>query len=163
MTNYLQLITHNLQLLIMSREHPKKQQAKKLFIENGYTGKEIHDLLGISEKGISKWRMEENWDEDRELYEATPNSLLKFIIQQIKMIKESTTNEDGSMRLLNPTEVNSITTLSSSIQKLRGNVSPQVTMEVLNGFLHFLKNADFELAQKMTDYIAEYYNNYKTN
>lgn len=146
----------------MSREHPKKPQAKKLFVENGYTGKEIHELLGISEKGISKWRTDENWDEEREVYEVTPAGIIKFITQQINMIKESAYNEDGSMRLINATEVNSIATLSSSIQKLRGNVSPQVVMQVLNGFIIYLQGVDLELAKKLTDYIAEYYNNYKS-
>lgn len=147
----------------MSREHPKKPQAKKLFVENGYTGKEIHDLLGISEKGISKWRTDENWDEERAMYATTPEAIIQYLFSEINLIKDSAKDETGKRRALDTKEINALSVISTSIQKVRGNVSPQIVMQVLNGFNIYLQSVDLELAKKLTDYIAEYYNNYKSD
>jgi uncharacterized protein YjcR len=146
----------------MSREHPKKPQAKKLFVENGYTGKEIHDLLGISEKGISKWRTDENWDEERAMYATTPEAIIQYLFSEINLIKDSAKDEEGKRRALNTKEINALSVISTSIQKVRGNISPQIVMQVLNGLIIYLQHKDLELAKRLTDYIAEYYNNYKS-
>lgn len=147
----------------MSREHPKKEQARKLFVEHDYSGKAIHELLGISEKTISGWRMKENWEEEKAMNTTTPDSLIRYLFAQINMIKDNAIDEEsGKPRPLTPTEVNSLATMASSIQKIRGNVSPQIVMQVLNGYNVYLEKANLELAKANTDYISEYYNNYKS-
>lgn len=147
----------------MSREHPKKEQARKLFVEHDYSGKAISELLSISEKTISLWRSRENWEEEKAMNSTTPESLIRYLFSQINMIKDNAVDEEsGKPRPLTPTEVNSLATMASSIQKIRGNVSPQIVMQVLNGYNVYLEKVNLDLAKANTDYISEYYNNYKS-
>ena len=44
----------------------KKRLAYTLFIENGYEQKVIAEITGISEKSISAWKNDGNWEADKE-------------------------------------------------------------------------------------------------
>jgi hypothetical protein len=146
----------------MAKAHPKREQAKKLFVEHGMSAKDVSELIGVSEQSVGKWRNQDSWDEDRSFYDTTPEALIKYIYAQINMIKDSAIEEGTDKpRLLTPTEVNSITTLASSIQKLRGEINPQTVMKILNDFVVYLQIEDLDLAKSIADKVAEYYTNYK--
>lgn len=44
----------------------KKRLAYTLYVENGYEQKMISLITGISERSISKWKTENDWDADKE-------------------------------------------------------------------------------------------------
>lgn len=49
----------------MATKEKEKAQAKMLFIELGKSQKDIANMLGVSEKTISRWVTDEKWNSER--------------------------------------------------------------------------------------------------
>ena len=65
----------------------KRATAQALYLK-GMSQKEIHDIIGISEQTISKWRNLFNWDDIKELNTITRSSLLKQSYIQLAAVNK---------------------------------------------------------------------------
>lgn len=137
----------------MSREHPKKKQAYKLFVEQGLDAREIHEMLGISENTISKWRGKENWDKQRAIRQLSPDKLISHYYEQSEKIVRKAKEEE---RALSASEADALNKLASAIQKLDKKVDSSISMSVLRNFNNWLVQINPEAAKTLIEFQTYY-------
>ena len=64
----------------------KKLDAKSLFCK-GLSFQSISTIIGISTDTLKNWSKEQNWEEEKELYNITPNSLRKMVLELVRDMK----------------------------------------------------------------------------
>ena len=142
----------------MATEEKKDLKAvvKSKFISTTLSGKEIAALFSISEKTISKWRKEGNWDALREAYNTQPELLIQTYMRAQAAINEKVAEDK---RAHTPAELDSLSKLSRMVKDLRNTHTPQVCMEVMNSFSNYLAQVDLDMAQAVTPHTLNYVQN----
>lgn len=114
-----------------------KEQAEQLFME-GMTGREIAEILSISEQTISKWRTEEDWDNHRKTLELTPVKLKQQLLDEAGRIvrgEKPTFNSDALSKIM------------AAIDRLDKSLNPRTIMGSLMLFNEWMsKNAPEQAA-----------------
>lgn len=66
----------------------KKHRARALFVKSSLTQKEIASQVGITEKTMSKWTNEGNWQQERDSQSITKTQLLQESMQQLQRLNQ---------------------------------------------------------------------------
>jgi transposase len=125
--------------------------ARKLFIDGGYTQKEIAEYLAVSEVTISKWRGAYKWDVERNRNQVSPTRLMATLYSQIQKILDAL----GENPMDTKTSMQ-IKVISSTIRELDKKIDPVVVIDVFKGFTNWLKTVDLEKAKLIVDPMREY-------
>lgn len=127
----------------MAKKDKQRATAEDLFIEQGWTCKAISELLEVSEKTLSKWRTEDQWDDRRAENLAAPHKIRQIILRELKNIaegQESKVNADA------------ISKLSRTLELLSDRVSVQVVISVLKEFDNWMVDEDPSKASEFTEF-----------
>lgn len=128
----------------MAKQHPKKALAALLYINQELSGKEVAEIIDVSENTVSKWNKEEHWDRQRSAMRTTPEKLvLRYYKQSDKIIDVA----EEEQRALTTAEVDALAKLAASISKIDKTVSENIVMSVLRNYNNWLLLIDPDTAK----------------
>jgi transposase len=149
----------------------EREYAKILYVSERITFKEIAERTGTTEKTISKWATADNWDKLRKSLLSTRQSQLVHAYNQLEAINEDIANrpqlpnEKGELKprkervgIPTSTEADTMSKLSSNINKLETEVNLGEYVEVSRKLLTFIQGIDLSDAKKFKNYIDEFIN-----
>jgi len=149
----------------------EREYARILYVSERITFKEIAERTGTTEKTISKWATADNWDKLRKSLLSTRQSQLVHAYNQLEAINEDIANrpqlpdEDGNKKprkervgIPTSTEADTMSKLSSNINKLETEVNLGEYVEVSRKLLTFIQGIDLSDAKKFKNYIDEFIN-----
>lgn len=121
--------------------------AEDMYIRQGKTGREIADLLDISEQTITAWKKgregEKSWDDRKRDAQLTPVKLKETLMIEAQNIATgvgSGINADQLSKVM------------KAINDLDKTVNPRVVMAVFQGFDNYMAETNPEKAVEFTDY-----------
>lgn len=136
----------------------KKQEqeyARILYVSERLTQKDIAERTGVTEKTITKWIANENWDKLRKSLLTTRQSQLVHWYNQLEAINIAI-EERGNI----PTnsEADTMSKITSNIQKLEVEISLGEYVQVTKKLLEFIQTVDLDAAKMLTKYADEFIN-----
>lgn len=130
----------------------KKDLAKKLFLQDAYTQKEIAQKVDVSEQTMSKWVREEEWESMRKSLTTTKAEQLAFLYDILaKMTAEGKKALADDDPKTNP-DYDGISKISKAIERLEKETNVGEMMQTGMLFLKFLKTEDIDLAKQFNHY-----------
>ena len=117
----------------------KKRLAYTLFVENGFEQKVISEITGISEKSISVWKKEGNWEEDRAEEKMGFEQQRKRIKRQINKILDHVDKRPEPENVPNSKESDNINKLADTAKKLQTELSFAHKSETGKQFISFIQ------------------------
>jgi DNA-binding XRE family transcriptional regulator len=133
----------------------KKEWAQLLFLQSEITQKEIAAKVKVSEKTISKWSKENNWDVLRKSMLTTKTEILRNLYAILDKINNKLKSEDsiGDTKIADmfvkytaaiknletETSVGQISEVARMFVNWLQGVDPQFALSVLNHFDMFIK------------------------
>lgn len=130
----------------------KKDLAKKLFVMDAYSQKEIAAKVGVSEQTMVKWVKEEQWDSLRKSLTTTKSEQLAFLYDILaKMTAEGKKALEDDDPDTNP-DADGIVKISKAIQHLEKETNIGEMLQTGMLFLKFMKNEDLTLAKQFNHY-----------
>ncbi|MBL0144922.1 MAG: hypothetical protein IPP48_03345 [Chitinophagaceae bacterium] len=131
----------------------KKDYAWLLFKEGVLTQKAIAEKVGTSEKTITKWKEDDNWEtKRRSLYNTRED-----ILVDMYLIFENTKNqvkEKGGVA--NSKDGDAILKLSQAIKNLETETSVGQVFEVCKGLIQHVQKIDIDKAKEIIDYVDSF-------
>ena len=134
----------------------KKDWAKLLFINESLTQKEIAIKVEVTEKTISKWVHDDNWEQLRSSLIITKEQELRRIYMQINELNTHIFSREEGLRFANSKEADTLNKLAATARSLETDTSIAETIEVFNQFLNFVKKDDLLKAQELTKWCDEF-------
>lgn len=121
--------------------------AEDMYIRQGKTGREIADLLDISEQTISGWKKgregEKTWDDRKRDAQLTPVKLKETLMTEAQNIATGVGSKINADQL---------SKVMKAINDLDKTVNPRVVMAVFQGFDNYMAEINPEKAVEFTDY-----------
>jgi predicted DNA-binding protein YlxM (UPF0122 family) len=133
----------------------EREYAKMLYVNERITYKEIASRVAVTEKTVSKWATDDNWDKLRKSLLTTKQSQLVHWYNQLEAINEAIA-ERGNI----PTnaEADTMSKITSNIQRLETETGIGEYVEVSRKLLTFIQGIDLSEAKKFKNYIDEFIN-----
>lgn len=126
-------------VLTKDERERKKMLAYTLYVENGYEQKVISNITGISERSISKWKLEDDWEADREEarmgFEKQRRRLRKTIDTLLSHIEE----RDAPLDVPDSKESDTINKLADAAKKLQTELSFAHKSEAGKQFITYIQ------------------------
>lgn len=121
--------------------------AEDFYIRLAMQGKEIAELLGVSEQTVSKWKKgrdgEKNWDDRKTEMQLTPIKVKEILLKEaMKLAKGETTNIDADR----------LSKVVASIEKLDRKINVRIVMDVFREFDNWLAEVEPKMAVSFTHY-----------
>jgi transposase len=121
----------------MKDKRKAKETAKQIFLDGKQTSKEIAQLVGVSERTLSKWVTEEKWREDRANRNVTPRELEADVVQIISaLIEERKGCDDPKRRVAIADEISKYNKLMETLRK-ETRIALHVYVNVLDELMGF--------------------------
>jgi len=96
----------------------------------GFTQKNIAELLHVTEKTVSKWRADDNWDTKAKLHNIRPAEIKEMILEYLLAIKNGETP---------PYKADDLSKIAAAFDRLNDKRKKAVyTMESFDGFSAFM-------------------------
>lgn len=127
----------------------KRDLAKMLFIYENLTQKEIAERVGASEKSLSKWQLEGNWESLKVSITITKEEQLKSLYRQLAELNKAISEREGK-RFATASEADVISKLSNAIDKMESDIGVSDIVSVGKKFLTWLRRYDLTRAQEIT-------------
>lgn len=119
----------------------KKRLAYTLFVENGFEQKVIAGITGISEKSISKWKADGNWDADKEEARMGFEQQRRRIRKQIDRMLDIIEEREAPDNVPNSKESDTINKLADAAKKLQTELSFAHKAEAGKQFIQYIQQA----------------------
>lgn len=135
----------------------KKQEkdfAKTLFVNEKLSQKEIAERVGVVEKTISKWIKEGEWEKLRRSMIIVKDEQLSDLYEKLSTLNQYI--KENQANIVTNKDVDSISKLTSSIQRLEIETSIGETIDVAKNIIEFVRPLDLDFAKKMTSYFDVY-------
>lgn len=126
----------------------KKDWAKLLFLKEQLTQKEIASKVDVSEKTISKWVRDENWQQLRASITITKEESLRRFYMQVNEINDMISSREPGKRFPDSKETDTLVKLTATIKNLETDASVADVIEVFKRFLNFIRPISLEKAQE---------------
>jgi transposase len=117
----------------------KKRLAYTLYVENGFEQKVIASITGISEKSISKWKQDYNWEADKEEARMGFEQQRRRIRKQIDRIIDISEKRPYPNNVLDSKESYRVNILSDSAKKLQTELSFAHKAESGKQFIQYIQ------------------------
>jgi transcriptional regulator with XRE-family HTH domain len=134
----------------------KKEWAKTLYTLERLLQKEIAKKTGVSEKSISKWAIEGNWEKLRANLTITKEQQLARLYEQLNELTTFIQLKTEGARYANSKEADTIVKLTSAIKSLETESGISETVSVFMNFISHLKKLDLAKAQEIATLQDEY-------
>lgn len=143
------MLKFRLNFKAMAKDYTRLKGIAKEFFLAGKEGKEISELVGISENTISKWRNEgaTTWDQEREALEMTPTRI------RLKLLQEAKNLSEGEVSTIPAKQLNEIMKIITALEK---KLSVQVVAEVLMEFDRWYSKINPKKAPELCDAHREF-------
>ena len=132
----------------LSRQQ-KKEWAKILYLKEQITQKEIAEKVSITEKTISKWVNEEDWERLKASIIISKEESLRRIYMQINEINAAIELRPVGERYANTKEADILTKLSATARNLEIDLSVDDVIEVFMRFINWLRPVNLDDAKKI--------------
>jgi transcriptional regulator with XRE-family HTH domain len=140
----------------------KKEWTKLMFLKDNKTQREISDITGVSEKTISKWKKEENWDRLRSSIIISKAEELRRIYQQINELNTKIEKRPDGDRYANSKEADTLSKLAATAKNLESDLSVVDIIDAFIGFQDWLREVNLELAKAIIE-LQDRYIKHKLN
>jgi uncharacterized protein YjcR len=129
----------------------KKEWAQQLFCEGNITQKAIADKVGVSEKTITKWVKDENWERLRKSLLISKQEQLSHMYEQLSEINAAIRKKAAGERYANSKEADIMAKITASIEQLEEETNITDVFEVGKRFITFLQSHDFQKSKEVVD------------
>ena len=130
--------------------------AAALYLDGGYTIKDIAATLGYSERSVEGWSVKHEWKERKQVLQVSPIRIKKRLLESIEAILDDV---DANDRALTSKEADTIKKLTSSIEDLEKKNTPGVVMNVFTEFNQFAKHIDLDTTKKCIELQKQFIKN----
>jgi transcriptional regulator with XRE-family HTH domain len=134
---------------IMTREE-KKEWAKLIFLRENLTQKEISQKVGATEKTISKWVNEGNWDKHKASIIITKEEELRRMYDQLKAMNDAICLREQGQRFATSKEADVLSKLSTTIKNMETDIALADVIEVSKRLINWVRKVDYEKAKELT-------------
>jgi hypothetical protein len=117
----------------------KKRLAYTLFVENGFEQKVISEITGISEKSISKWKLEGDWEADKAEARMGFEPQRKRIRKQFDALLNIIDSRPHPDNVPNSKEADILNKLADAVKKLQTELSFQHKAEAGKQFIQYVQ------------------------
>lgn len=129
----------------------KKEWAQHLYCQNEMTQKAIAEKVGVSEKTLSKWVNEENWERLRKSLLISKQEQLAMLYDQVDEINKFIRLKKAGERFADSKEADILSKLTKSIEQMEEETNITDVVEVCKRFITFLQKHDFEKSKEVVD------------
>ena len=137
----------------MEKNDNKRQIARTLFVQGGMTQKEIASKLEVTEQTISRWAKKDHWDELKKNLMSGKQEILRSLYTELQKL-QTIIEENGGVADSKKADIRR--KLITDIRQLETRFSVSQTVQVGMDFCEFLKEIDFELAGKISQYFQAF-------
>lgn len=142
----------------MNRQE-KKDWAKLLYLKDNLTQKEISQKVGVTEKTLSKWVNEENWEKLKVSIIITKEEQLGRLYDQLSALNTMIVSREEGKRFADSKEADILAKLSVTIKNMESDIALTDVIEVSKRIVNWIRKVDFEKAKELTvifdNYIRE--------
>ena len=117
----------------------KKRLAYTLYVENGFEQKVIAGITGISEKSISLWKVNGNWEADKQEARMGFEQQRRRIRKQIDTLLDQIEKRDSPFNVPNSKESDTINKLADAAKKLQTELSFAHKAEAGKQFIQYIQ------------------------
>lgn len=140
----------------MAKQSDKKQKARTLFLTGEYAQKEIASICGVSEKTITEWKKEDNWEDHKMSLLTTRENELRRLYRMLQNINDFIEEKAADKIPINSKEADSVLKLTAAIQKLEVETSIAEKVEVGTEFIRMVRQENADLAKEITHWFDIY-------
>jgi len=131
----------------------KKDWAQTLYLQGDMSQKDIAVKVNVSEKTISKWVNESDWDKLRKSLLATKPAILRRLYDHLDRLNTAIEKDN---RLANSKEADAMHKITASIRNLETETSTGEIADVGRKFIQFVQKENWADAQKLTEYFDSF-------
>ena len=117
----------------------KKRLAYTLFVDNGFEQKVISEITGISERSISKWKVEGKWEDDKEEAQMDFQKQRKRIRRHIDTMLTAIEKRDPPNNIPTSSEGDTLNKLADAVRKLQTELSYSHRVEAGKQFIKYIQ------------------------
>jgi predicted transcriptional regulator len=138
-----------------------KDAAKLLYME-GTTQTRIAELLKVTEKTVSQWKISGRWAEQREnlaMYEQTSIEMMhRLIHHQMKIIDQKITDqeESGELEAISTKDIDALTKAFACVRNTQITWSAYV--KTVRELLDYLHSRNLELSKQLLPFADDFLN-----
>lgn len=133
----------------------KKDYARMLFLKDNLSQSEIAARVGTSAQTITKWKADGNWESLKANFVISRQETLSRTYAQINQIfselEEINDKGEHITKSISASKADTLCKLSAAAKGLETELSISVFIDVFIKFGGWLREADFNLAKKMTE------------
>lgn len=137
----------------------KKEWAQQLYTTGRLTQQEIADKINVHRVTVCNWVRDGNWDKMRASFTITKDEILANWYLQITEINNIITSREPGKRVATPKEADTLTKLSSSINKLEGDSGVAEAISISKKMLAYVRQIDPGKAAELSYYFDMYIKN----
>jgi len=131
------------------RNKDKRDWAKTLYLSENLTQKEIAGRVGVTEKTMSRWVNDGNWEHLKSSIIMTKSEELKRIYQQLNELNSFILTKTTGQRFASSKEADTISKLASAARSLETEIAIADVIEVFKRFTEWIRKHDFEKAKEI--------------
>lgn len=134
----------------------KREYAKYLYLKRGLPQKEIAARTGVSENTISRWKIDDKWEDMKTVQIMTKEEELRRLYAQLRATNDLIESKGG---VPNSKEADIINKITASIRQLQTDTGIAETIDVATTMIDFFKPLDLEKAKELTtlfDYFIQH-------
>lgn len=137
----------------------KKEWAQQLYCENQLSQKAIADKVDVSEKTLSKWVNDGNWDTLRKNLLVSRQEQLSRLLEQLDELTAKIREKPTGSRYASTAEADTIKKLTASIKDLMEETNLSDVFEVGKKFIQFMQQVDFEKSKEAASWYDAFIKN----
>lgn len=134
----------------------KKEWAKLLYTKEQMSQKDIAEKVGVTPQTVNRWVKRENWDKLRISLSVTREEQLSHLYSHLSEINASIATRPEGERFPNAKEADTITKLSTSIDKLERESGVGEVISAFSQFTKWLRERNLEEAQSIAPLLDDY-------
>lgn len=127
-----------------------RRWALTMYLNENRTQAEIAEACGVSRQTIIRWSKADKWDEHKVSLTMTREEQIKNLQRQIAEINNGILDREAGKRFATPKEADTITKLTTSINKLETETGIHEIVGVAQRFIAWLRPVDLELTKTFT-------------
>ncbi len=124
-----------------------KNLAEGLYLYSDMSQKDIAAMLNVTEKTITDWKQEGEWEEIKAAYGITRDKIIANYYRQTFEIQEKARDEK---RTLTSGETDQLVKIANCIEKLDKSITMHDRVQVFMDFNNWLVTIDTELAKTLS-------------
>lgn len=140
----------------MAKTNDNRGKAKSLYLTGQYDQKEIAALLEVSEKTISKWKTEDDWESFKTSLLTTRENELRRLYKILKSLNDEIDLCADNGTAINSKQADSVLKLTAAIKNLEVETSIAEKVEVGTDFINLVRKENVELSKEITKWFDVY-------